>query len=68
MATNRANDAEPEIVDPIHEEVRRVMADPRVKARMAACREREERGEFPEPVPDNVVRRIVGLPPLPDED
>lgn len=68
MAMNRATDADPEVEDPIHELVRRVMADPRVIARMDACDEREARGEFPEPVPDNVVRKIVGLPPLTDRD
>lgn len=66
MAANRVSDGEREVEDPIHEMVRRVMADPRVIARMDACDEREGRGEFAEPVPDNVVRKIVGLPPLPD--
>ncbi|MFZ0218151.1 MAG: hypothetical protein WAM30_19625 [Candidatus Dormiibacterota bacterium] len=67
MATHRADDPD-EVEDPIHEEVRRAIADPRVKARLDEWEERERRGDFPDPVPDNVVRKIVGLPPLPDAD
>lgn len=68
MATNRANDAEREIEDPIHEEVRRVMADPRVRARLDAWEDRKRRGEFRPRVSNNEARRIVGLPPLPGWD
>ncbi len=67
MARHRADDGD-EIEDPIHEEVRRVMADPRVKARLDEWEGRERRGDFPAPVPDNLVRKIVGLPPLPEPD
>lgn len=68
MATNRASDAANEIEDPIHEEVRLVMADPRVKARLDAWEERKRRGEFLPRVSHNEARRIVGLPPLPGWD
>lgn len=67
MATHRADEPD-EVDDPIHEEVRRALADPRVRARLDEWGESERRGNFPEPAPDNVVRKIVGLPLLPDAD
>ncbi|MFZ0218153.1 MAG: hypothetical protein WAM30_19635 [Candidatus Dormiibacterota bacterium] len=68
MATNRADGSRDEVEDPIHDEVRRVMADPNVRAYLAEWKERKRRGEFLPPVSSNEARRVVGLPPLPDHD
>lgn len=67
-ASNRADDTGDEVEDPIHEEVRRVLADPDVRAALDAWEDRVRRGDFPAPVSHNEARRIVGLPPLPDWD
>jgi hypothetical protein len=54
-------------IDPVEEEVRRVLADPTVQSRLDAFEERVDRGEL-RGIPHNEARRVVGLPPLPEHD
>lgn len=63
VATNRAED----VPDPIDDEIRRVLADPDVQARLAQWRDRKRRGDFPHRS-HNEARAILGLPPLPEYD
>ncbi|MFZ0217660.1 MAG: hypothetical protein WAM30_17160 [Candidatus Dormiibacterota bacterium] len=68
MAIDSADGFPNEAEDPIHEEVRRVMADPRVRARLDEAEERDCNGERLPRVSHNEARRMVGLPPLPGWD
>lgn len=68
MATNRADQFADEPEDPIHEEVRLMMADPELRARLRAANERIERGDLPPRVSSNEVRRMIGVPPVPGQD
>ena len=56
-------------VDPIEQELERVLADPSVRASLAAYRARRERDQLTHEQNDDDARRIVGLPPRdhPDE-
>jgi hypothetical protein len=51
----------------VEDEMRRVLAEPRVKARLDAFEGRERRGEL-HGISHNEARRIVGLPPLPEHE
>lgn len=68
MATHPANPFDDEPEDPIHEEVRLVMSDPRVRARLQEAEERDRRGERRPRVSSNDLRRMLGLPPVPGQD
>lgn len=51
----------------VEDEMRRVLADPRVRAGLDALEERERRGEL-RGNSHNEARRILGLPPLPEHE
>lgn len=68
MATNPDYHLVDEPEDPIHEEVRLVMSDPDVRARVHEAAERNRRGEGRPWVSSNEVRRRFGLPPVPGQD
>lgn len=59
--------ANPEPVDPVEEELRRVLANPDVQLRLDAFERRLVTGEL-RGRPHNDARRAVGLPPLPEYD
>lgn len=68
MATHSAKEFDDEPEDPIHEEVRLVMSDPKVRARLKEAEDRDRRGERRPRVSSNEVRRMLGLPPVPGQD
>ena len=49
-------------VDPIDDEIRRALANPKVRARLDRARERAQRGDLPTRSNDAEARRVLGLP------
>lgn len=68
MATNRAEEFADYSEDPVHEEVRLMMADPELRARLRAASERIRRGERRPRVSSNDLRRMYGIAPVPGQD
>ena len=64
MSAKRADANHPDDLD---EEIARVMADPGVQARIARWEDRKRRGDFAH-TSHNEAKKIVGLPPLPEDD
>ena len=68
MATHSAKEFNEEPVDPIHKEVRLVMSDPKVRARLKEAEDRDRLGERRPRASSNEVRQRLGLPPVPGQD
>jgi hypothetical protein len=60
--------AQPEPVDPVDEELEQLLRDPKVRERLDDYERRRRDGNLGEARSHNEARRIVGLPPLPDDD
>ena len=60
--------AHPEPVDPVDEELAELLRNPTVRHRLDEFEQREREGQLGEGRSHNEARRIVGLPPLPDDD
>jgi hypothetical protein len=60
--------AQPEPVDPVDEELDQLLRHPKVRERLDDFERRRREGKLGEGRSHNEARRIVGLPPLPDDD
>jgi len=58
----------PEPVDPVDEELAELLRDPEVRRRLEEFERRREEQRLGKGVSHNEARRVVGLPPLPDDD
>jgi hypothetical protein len=58
----------PEPVDPVDEELAELLDNPAVRERLDDFERRRGDGELGKAASHNEARRIVGLPPLPDDD
>ena len=58
----------PEPVDPVDEELAELLRHPAVRERLDDLERRRREGLLGEGGSHNEARRIVGLPPLPDDD
>lgn len=58
----------PEPVDPVDEELAQLLRDPEVRARLEEFVRRRGEQRLGKGVSHNEARRVVGLPPLPDDD
>jgi hypothetical protein len=60
--------AQPEPVDPVDEELEQLLRHPKVRERLDDFERRRREGKLGAGVSHNEARRIVGLPPLPEDD
>ena len=58
----------PEPVDPVDEELAELLRDPQVRGRLEEFERRRREQQLGKGVSHNEARRVVGLPPLPDDD
>ena len=58
----------PEPVDPVDEELAELLRDPAVRTRLEEFERRRGHHQLGKAVSHNEARRVVGLPPLPDDD
>lgn len=58
----------PEPVDPVDEELAQLLRDPAVRMRLEEFERRRGENQLGKAVSHNEARRVVGLPPLPDDD
>lgn len=59
---------DPEPVDPVDEELAQLLRDPAVRMRLEEFERRPSENQFGKAVSHSEARRVVGLPPLPDDD
>lgn len=58
----------PEPIDPVDEELAELLRDPEVRTRLEEFERGRSEHELGKGVTHNEARRVVGLPPLPDDD
>ncbi len=60
--------AKPEPTDPVDAELEELLCNPKVRERLDDFERRRREGNLGEAVSHHEARRIVGLPPLADDD
>lgn len=58
----------PEPADPVDEELAELLRDPEVRRRLEEFERRRDERQLEKGASHNEARRVVGLPPLPDDD